>query len=304
MIFHKCSSTGGSCVAATRIKPGSRAMTFAHRSFKFSFFNFSAFFCLETLDARKSHSFRTSSEHNKQPVLNGSVRFSSQCFAYDPVEKSPQPPVFVIFVTFDLPCPGHCIFIKASNVGIVAIKFLISLLHSLHAYSLRHFDFSSLAHDLHLYGKGPCNILKIQKHFTNNMGVLNVTLSTIRLTTHAVLTITSQTVHFTTPPLAGAAALIFSNSTLDFNVQAGIIAGGFITSSLLILLFVMLLFNFCTCSSVDVKDTCLLVFFKWLLYKYCPCCFKNYRKKLNKEQERLRRNEEAEEMEDFVQVGK
>ena len=104
----------------------------------------------------------------------------------------------------------------------------------------------------------------------------------------------------TLPPI-----VVFANSTLDFNVQTGIIAGGFCGSIFLIVLFAAFVFNMCHCSVCgggcfqqfelpDFRESCVGIFLTWLTYKYCACCCKDYRKKLAKQVEKLKQAHEME----------
>lgn len=104
---------------------------------------------------------------------------------------------------------------------------------------------------------------------------------------------------------------VFANSTLDFNVQCGIIAGGFSVSVLSTALLGLILFKLsciggdcCDCCGGcsiacenDCSDCCCCVAVRWCFYRYCPCCCIDMRRKLKRKMEKLQRQQEAEEAE-------
>jgi hypothetical protein len=123
-------------------------------------------------------------------------------------------------------------------------------------------------------------------------------------------TAAATTIPFATliPAVISPSVIVFANSTLDFNVQAGIIAGGFCTSLVLITLFALFVFNMCAlsccanvacnnvggCGDCSCRESCLGIFCTWLIYKYCACCCKDYRRKLAKQVEKLKQQHEME----------
>lgn len=110
----------------------------------------------------------------------------------------------------------------------------------------------------------------------------------------AVATTTTTLVPATISP----SVIVFANSTLDFNVQTGIIAGGLCASLLLIATFALFVFNMCALScpggDYSCRETCPGIFCTWLAYKYCACCCKDYRRKLAKQVEKLKLKHEME----------
>lgn len=101
------------------------------------------------------------------------------------------------------------------------------------------------------------------------------------------------------PATISTSVIVFANSTLDFNVQTGIIAGGLCASLLLIVTFALFVFNMCALScpgggDYSCRETCPGIFCTWLAYKYCACCCKDYRRKLAKQVEKLKLKHELE----------
>ena len=100
------------------------------------------------------------------------------------------------------------------------------------------------------------------------------------------------------------AAALATMGPFDLGTQAGIIAGGFFfcliaTATFAMAIFGMISCKHCSCCSglPAVGESCLFVFMKWAIYKYCPWCCKNYKRKLEKQMERLKREEEEMEFE-------
>lgn len=116
--------------------------------------------------------------------------------------------------------------------------------------------------------------------------------------------------HVTTTANPAATAAGFAGP-FDLGTQAGILTGAFFACVISTALFAMLLFNMislrglCACGTCcgggcempAVGESCLVVFCKWAVYKYCPWCCKNYRRKLMKQMEKLKREEEEMEFE-------
>ncbi|MBX9636548.1 MAG: hypothetical protein K2Q45_03245 [Nitrosomonas sp.] len=107
----------------------------------------------------------------------------------------------------------------------------------------------------------------------------------------------------TAPAIISIGAVPFSNSTLDFNVQAGIIAGGFVTCILTSMLFFLFVFGTfeCCCSCGDLKNTCLGIFCIWFAYKYCACCCKDYKRELENEISVLKKQQDIKAQEQLAE---
>lgn len=121
-----------------------------------------------------------------------------------------------------------------------------------------------------------------------------------------VFVVAAATTTTLVPATISPSVIVFANSTLDFNVQTGIIAGGLCASLLLIVTFALFVFNMCAlsccascactngCGDYSCRETCPGIFCTWLAYKYCACCCKDYRRKLAKQVEKLKLKHEME----------
>lgn len=107
--------------------------------------------------------------------------------------------------------------------------------------------------------------------------------------------------------------VVFANSTIDFNAQAGIIAGGFVACILSTLVLGLLLYK-CCCSlefpachgcaiacdgeCTDCGECCCCLSIKWMCFKMCQCCCIDVKRKLKKHLERIRKHQEEEDREE------
>lgn len=91
---------------------------------------------------------------------------------------------------------------------------------------------------------------------------------------------------------------------LSIEDQAGIFAGSFVVSILLVALVAALLFSRISCDHnlkiecPDCSNWLCCLFGRFLLLKLCPCCFKNMRKRIERkiqEEEAILEQEEKDE---------
>lgn len=98
---------------------------------------------------------------------------------------------------------------------------------------------------------------------------------------------------FLTNKMSGSES--FANSTIPFDSQAGIVAGGFVFCLLLLLLLGLIIFGIIKCScggGSSFDDCCFALFLRWMCYK-CMCftCCSSMKRRMQEDVELLERQD-------------